>query len=372
VTFSFRPAVRENVPLIIALAGPSGGGKTFTALKMARGLVGGDDSKILVIDTENGRALHYAPAPEQSASGTIFRFQHLRMREPFDPNSYAEIVLAADKEGAGVIIIDSASHVWNGVGGVLDWQQKEHEEAIERRRKTYEKNGWAFKEWEAVEATRMSSWIKPKMAHKQMMARFLQVNAHLIFCLRAEEKLLMTTEQKNGHKKTKVVPAADRPLTERWEPICEKGFMYEMVASILLLPDMPGVARPVKLQDQHRHAFPLDVPIDERTGLALAEWADGGNPSSQRSEDETDTTTEPEDQPDQQPPTQAAELLKTIAGDMASKGRETFGRYWKSLSREDRQSLRPIFPALEGACKRADDEANDADDDNDPLEGVAL
>ena len=43
--FTARPAVRESVPLLIGLTGPSGGGKTFSALRLATGIqtvTGGD------------------------------------------------------------------------------------------------------------------------------------------------------------------------------------------------------------------------------------------------------------------------------------------------------------------------------------------
>jgi Cdc6-like AAA superfamily ATPase len=38
MTFMFKPAVRENTPIIMAFAGASGSGKTFSALEIAMGL----------------------------------------------------------------------------------------------------------------------------------------------------------------------------------------------------------------------------------------------------------------------------------------------------------------------------------------------
>src|SRR5487761_2438972 len=58
VSFTFRPAVRENVGLLIGLIAPSGGGKTYTAMRLATGIAG--DKRFCVIDTEAGRAKHYA------------------------------------------------------------------------------------------------------------------------------------------------------------------------------------------------------------------------------------------------------------------------------------------------------------------------
>jgi hypothetical protein len=71
MSFEFAPAKREQVSLLIALAGASGSGKTFSALRLARGM--SPDGKIAFIDTEARRGLHYA---EQ------FQFLHSDMRPP--------------------------------------------------------------------------------------------------------------------------------------------------------------------------------------------------------------------------------------------------------------------------------------------------
>ncbi|TVR58951.1 MAG: hypothetical protein EA420_16405 [Candidatus Competibacteraceae bacterium] len=269
MSVSFRPAVRENVPLLIALSGPSGGGKTFSALRLARGLAGGDDNKVFVVDTESGRALHYAPPPGSKPDASTFGFQHAALRPPFRPEAYAAAIRAADKAGAKVVVVDSMSHEWSGEGGVLDW----HEEELSRM---------AGDNYGRREALKMPAWIKPKMGHKAMMQALLQVRCHVIFCLRAEEKVLMAKQKDDrGQERTVVIPAADRPLLERWTPVCDKGFMYEVALSLLLLPDKPGVPRPVKIQEQHKVAFPEDKPITETSGGALAAWASGGSQPQQ-------------------------------------------------------------------------------------------
>jgi hypothetical protein len=58
MTITFRPAVREGVPLLLGLAGGTGSGKTWSAMVLAKGLAG--DKPFAVVDTENGRAKHYA------------------------------------------------------------------------------------------------------------------------------------------------------------------------------------------------------------------------------------------------------------------------------------------------------------------------
>jgi hypothetical protein len=58
MSFSFRPAVRESVSLLIGLSGGTGSGKTYSAMRLAHGIAG--DQPFAVIDTEAGRAKHYA------------------------------------------------------------------------------------------------------------------------------------------------------------------------------------------------------------------------------------------------------------------------------------------------------------------------
>src|SRR6185312_8498441 len=88
MTFHFAPAVRDQVSLLIALAGASGSGKTFSALRIAKGMA--PSGKIAFIDTEARRGLHYA---EQ------FDFLHTDMRPPFRPERFIEAIRAAESVG---------------------------------------------------------------------------------------------------------------------------------------------------------------------------------------------------------------------------------------------------------------------------------
>lgn len=221
--------------MLIALAGASGSGKTFSALRLAKGMA--PSGKIAFIDTEARRGLHYADK---------FDFMHADMRPPFRPARFIDGIRAAEAAGAEVVIIDSASHEYDGEGGIIDWA----DELADKGTKS------------------PGNWKEPKLAHKKMMNALLQCRASLIFCLRADEKIEIVRE---GGK------TAVRPLG--WMPICEKRFMYEMVASFTLTPDRPGLPNfnlPHKLQDQHRHIFSEGKPISEQCGRLLAEWAMGG------------------------------------------------------------------------------------------------
>jgi hypothetical protein len=244
MTFQFRPAKRENVPLLLGVAGGTGSGKTYSALRIARGLAG--DQPFAVIDTENGRGLHYGDA--------FLPWEHGPLEAPFTPARYAEAIEAAAEAGYPVIVVDSASHEHAGDGGLLDMQQQEFERMGSR------------------EAVKMASWIKPKGEHKKMVTRLLQLRAHVILCFRAEPKVDMV---KDAGGKLQVVPKASLTGLDGWLPITEKSLPFELTASFLLMADRPGVPRPIKLPEQLRPLVPLDEPLSEEVGVALAGWAAG-------------------------------------------------------------------------------------------------
>lgn len=310
MTFVLRPAVRERTSLLIALAGPTGCGKTYSALRLATGLAATGQGRIAFIDTEAGRGLHYAD---------FFRFDHGDLLPPFRPDAYREAIVECDKAGYDVIVIDSMSHEYEGDGGLQDWAAK----------------------LEADGVRSPGNWKEPKTAHKRMVSRLLQCRAHLIFCLRAEEKMLVKqeTDPQTGRKKTVVIPAADRPLLERWQPLTEKRFLYETTASFLLLPDAPGVPRPVKLQEQHHFAFPPGEPITEATGEALGKWAHGGA-VTQRSTN--------------------AEAQREAA-DAAERGTDALRDWWKGASKAARAAVQPTLDDLKRRAAEAD--ASGTDDD---------
>lgn len=247
--FSFRPAKRENVSLLIGLSGGTGSGKTYSAMRLASGIAKG--KPFAVIDTEAGRAKHYADQ---------FKFDHGDLMPPFRPQSYIDAIMAADKAGYPVIVVDSVSHVWAGDGGVLDWQEEE----LTRM---------AGDDWKRREACKMAAWIRPKMAHKQMVQKLLQVRAHLILCFRAEEKVEMIRGQDG---KMQIQKKEGPTGLGGWMPVCEKNLPFELTTSFLLLADAPGIPHAIKLEEQHKELFRPGQPIDEQSGERIAKWAMGG------------------------------------------------------------------------------------------------
>lgn len=243
----FKKAVRQNVPLLIGFVAGTGGGKTRSALRVASGISGG--KPFALIDTESGRALHYAED---------FNFDHAELHAPFRPEAYLEKIIAAEEAGYPCVVIDSMSHVWAGEGGILDWQEEE----LDRM---------AGDDWRKREACKMAAWIRPKVSHKKMVQRLLQLRIHVIMCFRAEQKVELVKED----GKTRIVAKQSLTGLDGWIPICEKNLPFELTASFLLTADQPGIVKPIKLQEQHKAFFPLDKPVTEETGRLLAEWAKG-------------------------------------------------------------------------------------------------
>lgn len=269
MSIQFRKAIRQNVNLIVALGGGTGAGKTKSGFLLAAGLAGG--KTFAVIDTENGRARHYAPKIGEAADGVdTFDFECVDLRAPFDPASYAEAIKAADAAGYPVIMVDSMSHEHAGDGGLLDMSEAE----LDRM---------AGDNWEKRNACLQASWIKPKKEHKRMMQALVQVKAHLILCFRAEEK----TEMKKVDGKWQMVPKKTRTGKNGWVMVCEKNIPFEATCSFLLTDEAPGVPQPIKLQAQHKAFFPLDKEITAQAGQDLAAWAAGGAAAPLKTRSET-------------------------------------------------------------------------------------
>lgn len=241
-TFEDSEAVRQRVPLLIGLMGPSGGGKTFSALRLATGIqrvTGGD---IFVIDTEAKRALHYADR---------FRFRHLPFGAPFGPLDYLEAVEHCVQRGAKIIITDSTSHEHEGPGGVLE----QHDRVVAEKGDKYS----------------MTAWIRPKADRRRLINSVLQLPISSIWCFRAKEKV-------------KVVKGQD-PKPLGYMPIAGEEFIYEMTVNCLLLPRADGVPtwqsdelgerQMIKLPAQFREIFAKGGPLSEEIGAELAKWAEG-------------------------------------------------------------------------------------------------
>jgi SpoVK/Ycf46/Vps4 family AAA+-type ATPase len=104
-----RKAERRKSKLRLALVGPTGSGKTFSALQLAFGL----GSKVGLIDTEHGSGDLYADLGD---------YDVITLEPPYTVAKYRDAIRAFEEAGYDTIIVDSLSHAWSGEGGLLDKQ----------------------------------------------------------------------------------------------------------------------------------------------------------------------------------------------------------------------------------------------------------
>lgn len=262
MTVSFHDARRRPGLVVLGIAGPSGGGKSFSALRLARGLAGKDP--FYVIDTENGKS-------EQLYGDKFQPWICGVMSPPYTPEAYVDAIDAAIKHGAKCIVVDSVSDEWDGTGGICD----------EREAYLDKKAGNDFGRRDILSAP---SWAHAKKPHQKLVRELRAPRCHLILCMRAQDKIALVKDEKG---KTQFVPKPTLTGVNGWEPICEKRLPFECFASLLLLPDKPGVPRPIKLPEPWLPFIALDKPISEETGAALAKWAtvSGSGPATDRSVD---------------------------------------------------------------------------------------
>lgn len=241
--FQDSDSLEVSKTLLIGLGGPTGGGKTETAMRVARGIVG-PNGRFGVIDTENKRALN---------KKTRYRFDHLDMKPPYSPEHFRELIEQSMKAGHKATVVDSWSAEWDDEGGLSE----EADNALERLSKG-----------NSEIASRLTglAWKQPKIRHKAFMRWVRKLEHPIIFCLRAEPKIKYVKDEKG---KTQVVDAG-------WLPITEKLFGYDMLVYALMMAENPGV--PVhlkKLEQEFEPMFPIGKQVTENAGALLAQWAAG-------------------------------------------------------------------------------------------------
>ena len=168
MAFAFKKAQRSLSKLRLAIQGPSGSGKTYGALQLAKGLGG----RIAVIDTERGSASLYSDIEGMP------EFDVLDLDAPFTPERYIEAITAAEQSGYDILIIDSMTHEWSGVGGCL-----EINDALARSR--YKGNSWA-------------AWNEVTPRHRKFVDKMLTSTCHIIATMRSKTDTVQN--ERNGRK----------------------------------------------------------------------------------------------------------------------------------------------------------------------------
>lgn len=250
--FIIQPAVRQKVSLLLGIAGPSGSGKTYSALRLASGIAKVTGGDIVVIDTENRRAQHYAD---------LFAFQHIDFAPPYGPMDYLAAIQTAERTRPAVIIIDSLSHEHDGEGGTLDCV-------------TAELDRLAGSDTQLQQKLAAAAWRRPKAARRALLSGLLRLQSHVIVCIRANERTRMVREA-----------IAMDPIELGLTPVAAPEFMFELTASALLKAGahgtptwssmLPGEHAAIKLPRQFGSVFGGSGALEERHGEMLARWAAG-------------------------------------------------------------------------------------------------
>lgn len=222
----FQKATRKKTKLKLAITGPSGSGKTYSALRLATGMGG----KIAFIDTENGSASLYSDR---------FNFDVLDLTPPFDNDKFIDAIKLATDGGYSTIIIDSASHFWEGI--------------LEYKSKLDARPG----------SNSYTNWNEAGKKFKGVLDAVLHSPVHVICCMRSKMEYILETNEKGKQAPKKVGLA----------PIMRDGSEYEYTTVFDI--DMQHNAQSSK--DRTGMFRDNIFQVTEDTGKQFIEWLDKGD-----------------------------------------------------------------------------------------------
>lgn len=223
----FQKAKKEKIYLKILLAGASGSGKSYSALKLATGIANKMGGRIAAIDTEAGRIRYYA---------NEFDFDDLQLSEPYTPEKYIEAITQAVDGGYSVLIIDSITHEWNYILDQVD--------------KIPGTNSY-------------TKWGKLTPRHNKFTEKMIQSPINIIATVRGKDAYVLE-QDKNGKQVPKKVGLG---YTQR------DGLEYEYTVTF----NIDQTNHVATAQKDNTHLFENKYEmLTEKDGEALYEWANSG------------------------------------------------------------------------------------------------
>lgn len=222
---TFVKAERKKIKLKIALIGPSGSGKSYSALQLAKG-IGGSTA---YIDTESGRGELYADK---------FDYDIMELNPPFTPERFIEAIKEAENEGYKNLIIDSASHEWMGRGGCLEIVEK-------------------------IQGNDFTRWAKVTPRHNAFVDAIVRANLNLIFTLRGKDEYVIEANEKGKMVPKKVGVGAEQ----------RKGLEYECIVAFNLDLDTHSATATKDNTGLFNGVYDV-ISVD--TGKKLKTWAESG------------------------------------------------------------------------------------------------
>lgn len=235
MAFQVKKAKREKIYTKIALMAPSGGGKTYGALRLATGMAEeieketGKKARILMGNTESKRGLYYA---------NEFDYDIVDIDPPHNPEKYVEFIEFAVSEGYDILIIDSSSHEWEGKGGCLELQQQA---------------GGTYQAW---------SKVSPR--HNKFINAIADSPIHIIATMRGKDQYEMTKDDRGKTSVQKLGVGARQ----------RDGFEYEFTVTFLI----DQKTNTAEVQKDNTHIFDQDGPtiLSENHGKKIIQWANSG------------------------------------------------------------------------------------------------
>lgn len=225
-----RKATRQKAKIRLGISAVSGGGKTYSAILVAKGLAKGDLSKVAIIDTENGSADLYSHLGEYNV---------YPLHAPFSPERYIAAIKECEAAGMEVIIIDSITHEWDGKGGILEISN-------------------------SMTGNSYTNWAKLTPRHQAFIDTILQSTSHIITTVRRKQDYEMTTNSQG-----KLVPQK-----VGLKEVTREGFEYELTVNLEL--DIKHNATASKDRTGLFMGKPDFVP-NEETGKAILQWCESGD-----------------------------------------------------------------------------------------------
>ena len=215
----FAPATREKLKARIALDGPTGSGKTYSGLEFAFALAG-EGGRVCVIDTEHRSASKYAG---YSPHGIPWNFDVCDLKH-YAPSAYTAAIKEAGQLGYDVILIDSLSHAWEGVGGALDQVDKKA----------------------AASGNSFTAWKDVTPQHRDMIEAILASHCHVISTMRTKMDYVMEeTTNRTGKKvmqpkKVGMAPIQRQGMEYEFDIVCDFDIHHMMTVSKTRCPEIDG------------------------------------------------------------------------------------------------------------------------------------
>jgi hypothetical protein len=330
MSIRFIPVSEINDPLTIALgiSGGSATGKTFTALRVARGMAeattGPRGSPIGYVDTENKRALHYKATFPEMVHFDFTAIDDAGELVGFGPERWIEVIDAAEAAELPVLILDSFSHAWEGVGGVLDL----HAQVLDRLVQEAEKRANGRYDVDPAKYSQLA-WAEVKPRYRRLIDRIVRAKTNIIICTRAKPVM----QQGFGEKAKNARKTKTRRDDVPWDPASDGDLMFEMTAMVILDPSAPGCPiHQIKVADQFKGLFDPRKPMGEHTGHAMAKWASGDNEAQKQKE------------------------AMDLARERARGGTKAFTEWWGTdEGKAARGAVRPIMDEIQSLCRVADE-----------------